>query len=86
MAPLSNRQLMEKGYAPYTAQYERLELHHIGHNVTGPIAELAKSNYRNANFYTDLTDEKIHREYLARKKRKYWRERLKMLEMKRKEG
>ena len=86
MAPLSNRQLMEKGYAPYANQFEKLELHHIGHNVQGPVAELAKSNYRHTNIYSDFTDEKIDREYLARKKRRHWKERLKIMEMKRREG
>lgn len=41
----TNRELMEKGRAPYDAQTgERIELHHIGQNYESPLAELTEDS------------------------------------------
>lgn len=42
---LTNKQLMEKGRAPYDAETgERIELHHIGQDPDAPLAELTENS------------------------------------------
>ena len=49
---LTNRELMERGRAPFDAKTgERIELHHIGQNYDSPLAELtADSEHGGENF------------------------------------
>lgn len=49
---LTNRELMEKGRAPFDAKTgERIELHHIGQSYDSPLAELtADSEHGGENF------------------------------------
>ena len=50
----TNRQLMEKGRAPYDAKTgERIELHHIGQEQDSPLAELTE-NSEHGDFYSAL--------------------------------
>lgn len=77
MALLSNRKLMENGYAPFTRNGEQLCLVHINDLPNSTTAELTNDECRQimtlkpGNVGTD-----IDREAVARARRKYWKNRL----------
>ncbi|MBQ5823451.1 MAG: nuclease [Clostridia bacterium] len=51
---MTNRELMEKGRAPYDAKTgERIELHHIGQDYDSPLAELTADS-EHGNCYSSL--------------------------------
>lgn len=74
---LTNRELMECGYAPFNRDGVKIELHQLGHMPGAPIAELTKAEYRKLGPVSDeILNTEIDRKGLARLKRRYWKARV----------
>ncbi len=81
----SNRELMEKGRAPYDKTTgERLELHHIGQEYDSPLAELTEDSQHGDSYSTLHTkegeswrnDSKKENHYNGTQRPNHWKARL----------
>ena len=77
---LTNKQLMEKGLAPYGADGNKINLHHMLQTQDGPIAEVTQSFHKNntaaihINSGSDIPSG-INRAQFERWKKGYWKSR-----------
>lgn len=76
MSTISNKTLMEKGYAPFNRSGEKVYLQHVGYVLENPVAEFTKEQCRAVSQFAVETDEEINRELIAREKRNHWRKRI----------
>ena len=73
---LTNRQLMEKGLAPYGNDGQKINIHHIDQTNKGPVIEMTNtkhtSNYSNLHQNTGQNPSQINRSEFNSWRNGYW--------------